>query len=93
VTGSFELDESFVDHRLLSLPATPGRLHDAMEVTEKQVIETALREHHGEVGATSVALGISRRALYERMKKYGLIKEQFKARGNEHISPMGGPRP
>ncbi|RJP65919.1 MAG: sigma-54-dependent Fis family transcriptional regulator [Candidatus Abyssobacteria bacterium SURF_17] len=93
VTGSFEMDESFVDQRLLSLPATPGRLHDAMELTERQVIESALREHHGEVGATSGALGISRRALYERMKKYGLIKEQFKARGNEHISPMGDSRP
>lgn len=91
-TGSFELDESFSDSRLLSLPATPGRLHDAMELTEKQVIESALREHHGEVGITSVALGISRRALYERMKKYGFTKEQFRAPTDGHKSPMGDTR-
>jgi two-component system C4-dicarboxylate transport response regulator DctD len=89
VTGSFNLDESFDNARLLSLPATPGTLHSAMELTEKQVIETALREHHGEVGVTSVALGISRRALYERMKKYGLTKEQFRLPGDAHKSPMG----
>jgi DNA-binding NtrC family response regulator len=91
-TGSFELDDSFSGSRLLSLPS-PGRLNEAMELTERQVIEAALREHRGEVGATSATLGISRRALYERMKKYGLIKEQFKAKENGHISPMGDPCP
>ena len=48
-----------------------------MEATERRVIEAALREHGGEVGATADALGVSRRALYERMKKYGLSKEDF----------------
>jgi len=93
VTGSFEPNESPADTRLLSMPASPGRLHDAMELTERQVIETALREHHGEVGKTSVALGISRRALYERMKKYGLSKNQFRPKINGRKSPMGNPHP
>ena len=78
VAGPFVLDESFMGARLLSLPATSGRLREEMERTESSVIEAALREHHGEVNATCRALGISRRALYERMKKYGFAKESFR---------------
>jgi two-component system, NtrC family, C4-dicarboxylate transport response regulator DctD len=78
LTGAFELDESFGAMRLLSLPATPGRLRDEMEATEKNVIEQALHENRGEINTSSLALGISRRALYERMKKYGFSKENFR---------------
>ena len=79
VAGSFAPDESFSSARLLSLPSTPGRLRDEIERTERSVIESALREHRGEISVTSQALGISRRALYERMKKYGLQKEAFRS--------------
>jgi len=78
VIGSFKPDENYDATRLISLPATAGRLRDEMERTEKSGIESALRVNHGEINATSKALGISRRALYERMKKYGLYKENFK---------------
>jgi two-component system C4-dicarboxylate transport response regulator DctD len=80
VAGPFTLDESPEPGQLLSLPATPGRLRDEMERTERLAIEAALREHTGEVSATAQALGISRRALYERMRKYGLQKEDFRRR-------------
>lgn len=80
ITGSFEFEDTFESSRLLSLPSTPGRLRDEMEKTEKRIIEMTLREFRGEIGSTSMALGISRRALYERMKKYGLHKEDFKDR-------------
>jgi two-component system C4-dicarboxylate transport response regulator DctD len=76
--GSFSPDEMFGSAPLLSLPATPGRLRDEMEKTERFVIEAALREHKGEINATFQALGISRRALYERMKKYRFNKEDFR---------------
>jgi DNA-binding NtrC family response regulator len=76
--GSFREEEDADATRLLSLPATAGRLREEMERTERAVIEAALRENRGEVGATSATLGISRRALYERMKKYGLQKEDFR---------------
>jgi len=79
VTGTFALDEGFGTGRLLSLPPTAGRLRNEMERTERAVIEAALRENRGEVNATSHVLGISRRALYERMKKYGLQKETFRS--------------
>jgi two-component system C4-dicarboxylate transport response regulator DctD len=79
VAGTFTLDESFTGARLLSLPATAGRLRDEMERIERSVIEAALRDQHGEINATGRALGISRRALYERMKKYGLYKESYRS--------------
>ena len=78
VAGPFVLDDGFAGARLLSLPATIGRLRDEMENTEKNVIEAALRECKGEVNATSRALGISRRALYERMRKYELNRESYR---------------
>jgi two-component system C4-dicarboxylate transport response regulator DctD len=64
--------------RLLSLPATGGQLRDEMERTERSVIERVLFQYSGEINATYRALGISRRALYERMKKYGLDKQDFR---------------
>lgn len=76
--GSFIRDTNFDTTRLLSLPATSGKLREEMEKTEKYVIETALREQNGGINAASQALGISRRALYERMKKYNLYKEDFR---------------
>ena len=79
VAGPFIPDEAFAASRLLSLPATPGRLRDEMERTERTTIEITLRENNGEITATARALGISRRALYERMKKYGLDKKDFRA--------------
>jgi DNA-binding NtrC family response regulator len=78
VAGPFGAEESLMAARLLSLPGTAGRLRDEMERTERTVIESALRECKGDITDTAQALGISRRALYERMKKYGLAKEAFR---------------
>ncbi|HUI70745.1 MAG TPA: sigma-54 dependent transcriptional regulator [Spirochaetia bacterium] len=76
--GSFSPDVMNDPSRLLSLPPGEGLLRDELEKVERQVIETSLRENKGEINATWHALGISRRALYERMKKYGLDRESYK---------------
>ena len=76
--GPFTPDQTLAAGRLLSLPTSSGPLRDAMERTERTVIEQALRENDGVVSQTCAALGISRRALYERMKKYGLDKQDFR---------------
>jgi two-component system C4-dicarboxylate transport response regulator DctD len=78
--GRFTPDLHFGSERLLSLPAGSGRLREEMEKVEKSVIESALRECRGEINATFQALGISRRALYERMKKYGLERRDYARR-------------
>ena len=76
--GCFAPDLRFDAERLLSLPAGAGRLREEMEKVERAVIESTLTECRGEINATFQALGISRRALYERMKKYGLDKQSFR---------------
>ncbi len=77
--GSFTVESVPSDSdRLLSLPGSPGRLREEMERVERSVIESALRDCGGEINATWRALGISRRALYERMKKYGLDRGSFR---------------
>jgi two-component system, NtrC family, C4-dicarboxylate transport response regulator DctD len=76
--GSFTPDLRFEGERLLSLPSGAGRLREEMERVEKAAIHEALREFKGEINATWQALGISRRALYERMRKYGLDKESYR---------------
>jgi two-component system C4-dicarboxylate transport response regulator DctD len=78
VAGSFTPDLRFDGERLLSLPAGAGRLREEMEKVERAAIEAALRENRGEITTTWQALGISRRALYERMKKYGLDREKYR---------------
>ncbi len=76
--GGFTPDMRFDAERLLSVPGGAGRLRDEMEKVERTVIETALKECKGEINATWQFLGISRRALYERMKKYGLDKQSYR---------------
>jgi two-component system C4-dicarboxylate transport response regulator DctD len=75
--GAFTTDMGLSEERLLSLPSASGRLHDELSRVERATIEWALKENKGEINATYKALGISRRALYERMRKYGLSKEKF----------------
>jgi len=76
--GGFSPDMMGDSSRLLSLPPGEGRLRDELERVERRVIETALKENKGEINATWQALGISRRALYERMKRYGLDRESYR---------------
>jgi len=76
--GPFRAEEAEGGNRLLSLPPGPGRLADELQRTERAVIESALRENQGEVGITAQALGISRRALYDRMKKYALDRQNYR---------------
>lgn len=75
--GPFQNTEDATSLRLLSVPPGAGRLKDALEATEKQAIIEGLKVNDGEVSATALYLGISRRALYERMKKYELERSDF----------------
>lgn len=44
---------------------------------EKSLIAAAITSHGGSLKATYEALGLSRRALYEKMQKYGLSRHDF----------------
>lgn len=49
-------------------------LADRVAAYERQLIETALKDHGGSISAVIEALGIPRRTLNEKMVKYGLIR-------------------
>ena len=56
---------------------------------EREVISNYLEKHHGHVGDTAEALGLSRRALEYKMQFHGLRNDAVKAREEAGIS---GPR-
>lgn len=51
----------------------PSNDHElTLEAMERQMIESALRQHNGNVSHAARQLGLSRAALYRRMEKYAL---------------------
>lgn len=55
-------------------PGTTGQLtlEQQMEAAEKRIIEETLARFAGRIGVTAEALGITRKTLYLKMKKYDL---------------------
>ena len=60
-------------------PAPTGKLADLMAAHERGLIAAALSANGGSAKATYEALGISRKALYEKMQKHGLDLQSFRA--------------
>jgi two-component system C4-dicarboxylate transport response regulator DctD len=58
---------------------TRPTLSDRMAAHEKALIAAALAAHSGSVKATYEALGLSRKALYEKMQKHGLDRRTYRA--------------
>ena len=56
----------------------PEVLTDKVSAFERETIRAAMIRNSGRVGKTAEALGIPRKRLYLRMKKYGLDPDQFK---------------
>jgi len=54
------------------------RLSNIMEDREKEHIEKILNIYRGSISKTHQALGISRKSLYQKMRKYGLNKIDYK---------------
>ena len=51
---------------------TGGALADRVAAFEKAVIEAELRQHHGSMKTTYEALGMSRKGLYDKIKRHGI---------------------
>jgi DNA-binding NtrC family response regulator len=49
-----------------------------LETCERGYLAAILRQTDGRVGATAKRAGMQPRSLYEKMKRYGLSKEQFR---------------
>jgi two-component system C4-dicarboxylate transport response regulator DctD len=55
-----------------------GSLAEQMAVYEKALISASLEAHGGALKATYEALGLSRKALYEKMQKHGLNRDDYR---------------
>ena len=53
-------------------------LSEMMDGFERSAIVSALNASHGSIKDTMVQLGIARKTLYDKMRKHGLDKAQFK---------------
>lgn len=53
-------------------------LTEMMDSFEHSVLTSALNASHGSIKDTMVQLGVARKTLYDKMKKHGLDKAQFK---------------
>jgi two-component system C4-dicarboxylate transport response regulator DctD len=53
-------------------------LPEQVERFERMLIHTELSNHGGSIKDTLVALGLPRKTLYDKMKKYGLDKNDYK---------------
>ena len=63
----------------ISISETPkeGNLDELVACYEREVILSALKANEGQVELTAQALGIPRKKLYLRMKKYDLDRKDF----------------
>jgi two-component system C4-dicarboxylate transport response regulator DctD len=59
-------------------------LADRVAAYERQLIETALKDHGGSISSVIEVLGIPRRTLNEKMVKYGLIRPGRDAGAHRH---------
>lgn len=60
------------------LPATTTTLTDAVLAYERALIENALRVCEGSIKRTMDYLGLPRKTLYDKMRKYGLDKTTYR---------------
>ena len=49
-----------------------------MERFEREYLTRLLKEHRGRVGEVARAAGIAERNLYEKMKAYGLSRDDYR---------------
>lgn len=67
-----------------------GRLAAALSQREKSVLTAALRKHAGNVSDCAAWLGVSRRALFDKLRLHRLDGYAGQLRAQAGI---GGPRP
>jgi hypothetical protein len=70
-------------------PRSEGRLAKYLRECERKFIYQALKQQHGHNTQTALWLGVSRRALYDKMRDYGLEGEASALRTEAGIM---GPR-
>lgn len=67
----------------------PVSLPERMAAHERALIAASLAANAGRIKDTYEALGISRKALYEKMQRHGLARESFVETGDQTGDPTG----
>ncbi|WP_297392404.1 helix-turn-helix domain-containing protein [Acidiferrobacter sp.] len=66
-------------------PATGGLLHAvrgrATRTIETRMLQDALERHHGNVTAMAREMGITRRAIHQKLKRYALPAAPYRCDG------------
>ncbi|MCB1048912.1 MAG: sigma-54-dependent Fis family transcriptional regulator, partial [Calditrichaeota bacterium] len=55
-----------------AVPADAGTLADQLAICERRIIEDALKRNDGQMKATYEALGLSRKGLYDKIRRLGI---------------------
>jgi DNA-binding NtrC family response regulator len=50
-----------------------------MDLVEKALIESALKQHQGRLSAACEALGIARKTLYDKIARHGISVDRYRA--------------
>ncbi|MEH6625586.1 MAG: sigma-54 dependent transcriptional regulator [Motiliproteus sp.] len=60
-------------------PATGITLPEKVDRFERMLVEEDLAKNNGSIKETLISLGLPRKTLYDKMRKYGIDKRQYKA--------------
>ncbi|HEV7338830.1 MAG TPA: sigma-54 dependent transcriptional regulator [Bosea sp. (in: a-proteobacteria)] len=66
------MDEEFEDATVAAPGGVERTLEEEVALAEAEAIGAALKRHGGRIGITAAALGITRKTLYLKMRRYGL---------------------
>ncbi len=66
------MDEEFEDATVAAPGGVERTLEEEIALAEAEAIGAALKRHGGRIGITAAALGITRKTLYLKMRRYGL---------------------
>ncbi len=66
------MDEEFEDATIAAPGGVERTLEEEVALAEAEAIGAALKRHGGRIGVTAAALGITRKTLYLKMRRYGL---------------------
>ncbi len=66
------MDEEFEDATVAAPGGVERTLEEEVALAEAEAIGAALKRHGGRIGVTAAALGITRKTLYLKMRRYGL---------------------
>jgi PAS domain S-box-containing protein len=72
--GNLPIDKDQIDPLINQEDTGESGIQSTMETLEKKLIQKILFRHRWHRGRTAQALGINRKTLFMKMKKYGLVK-------------------